>query len=100
MSYVDDEGVRITATPEAPVITYEFYTNNTFAFYDGKKPSEKTMGKWSYNEDKHNIEVRINGRPVGLIISLSSDKMTLEMELPNAPSSTEKTEMVLVPVGK
>jgi hypothetical protein len=97
LSYVDDEGARITAKPEAPVITYEFYANNTLVFYDGKKPTEKVMGKWSYNEDKHNIEVQINNRPLGSIISLSRDAMTFEIELPNTPSPYDKTQMILVP---
>jgi hypothetical protein len=98
LSYVDDEGMRITAKPEAPVLTYEFYANNTFVFYDGKKPTEKTMGKWSYNEDKHNIQVQIKDRPLGSIILLSPDAMTIEMELPDTPSPNDKTQMVLVPV--
>jgi hypothetical protein len=97
LSYVDDEGVRIIAKPEAPVITYEFYANSTLAFYDGKKPSEKTMGKWSYNEVKRNIEVKINDRSIGLIISLSSDAMTFVMEFSKIPSSNDKTQMVFVP---
>jgi hypothetical protein len=96
MSYVDDHGVRVTAKPETPEITYEFYADNTLAFYDGKKPSEKAMGKWSYDENKHNIAVQINDRPLGSIISLSSDTMRFEIVLPNSPPPYHKTQMVLV----
>jgi hypothetical protein len=84
LSYVDDMGMRITAKPEAPAITYEFYANNTWLSMM-EKAIRKTR-KWSYNKDKHNIELKINDRSLGSIISLV-DTMTFVMDLPNTPST-------------
>jgi Lipocalin-like domain len=87
VSYMENEGKQITAEPGAPVVTYEFHANNTLIVYANNKPKEKYNGKWSYNAVKQIINIEVNGRPVGSIISLSQDSMTLKIKTDSAPGS-------------
>lgn len=98
VSYMEMEGMQISAKPEAPIMIFEFYADKTLVTYNDKKPSEKTSGKWSYNVSKQAVDVQINGRPISSIVSLSHDTMTMMFTLPNTPTDLSKMKMILMPV--
>ena len=86
VSYVLADGVKIVKSPGVPGRIFDFKPDNSFVFIQ-EEGADSFYGKWIYDPKKKWVQLLIDGKTNGLIISVLPEEMIMvDEKKKNAPS--------------
>ncbi|MEO6962128.1 MAG: hypothetical protein ABIY90_09180 [Puia sp.] len=86
VNYVLADGVKIVKSPGAPARIFDFKPDNSFVFIQ-EEGAASFYGKWIYNPKRKWVQLVIDGKTNGLIISVLPEEMIMvDEKKKNAPS--------------
>ncbi len=98
ISYILMGDQRIERQPNAPIIIYDFQSDNSYYNYEVKNPSQKTPGTWNYISNSKQILITSNGKNKGVITSISKNEMKILIDSKDAnPGDPPRMTIILIP---